>query len=236
MPNESTFVSGRLGLQGREVLRRIFAFLFWLFARVEIVGLEQVPRTGGHLITPNHLSRFDAALVFAALPQRRLVAFVADTYRRRAFFRWITEMIDVIWVNRGATGPSVIKAAVQVLRAGHLLGLAPEGTRSPTHQLQTGKTGAAFLALTANVPLIPVAVTNTEHLGVAMKRWHRIPIRIEFGKPYTLPPPPTRRPDEAHLETCTTEIMCRIAALLPPEYRGVYADHPRTQALLIDDC
>jgi 1-acyl-sn-glycerol-3-phosphate acyltransferase len=84
----------------------------------------------------------------------------------------------------------------------------------------------------ADVPIVPVVVINTEHLSAAMKRLRRIPLTVRFGKPYKLPPVPTRRPDEAHLEACTTEIMCRIATLMPVEYRGVYADHPRVKELL----
>jgi 1-acyl-sn-glycerol-3-phosphate acyltransferase len=84
----------------------------------------------------------------------------------------------------------------------------------------------------ADVPIVPVAVTNTQQLGAAMLRWDRIPLTVTFGKPYKLPPAPHGRLNEAHLEFCTTEIMCRIAALLPPEYRGVYAGHPRVAELL----
>lgn len=233
---EPTFVKGRMPPAGLTLLRRIIGFLFWIFARVTVQGVENVPTTSGCLITMNHLSRFDAPLVFVMLSSRALTALVADTYRPQLFFRWIVEMVDVIWVKRGAITPSTIKAAVRALREGRITGIAPEGTRSQnTHALQPGKTGAAFLALMADVPIVPVVVTNTEHLGAAMKRWHRIPLTVTFGEAYKLPPSPSGRPDEPHLEACTTEIMCRIAALLPPEYRGVYADHPRTMELLAAD-
>jgi 1-acyl-sn-glycerol-3-phosphate acyltransferase len=235
-PPEPTFVKGRLPPIGLTLLRRFIGFLFWIFARVTVRGLENVPSTSGCLMTMNHVSRFDAPLVFVVLSSRTLTALVADTYRPQPFFRWMVEMVDVIWVKRGAITPTTIKAAVRALREGRITGIAPEGTRSQdTHALQPGKTGAAFLALMADVPIVPVVVTNTEHLGAAMKRLYRIPLTVTFGKAYKLPPSPSGRPDEAHLETCTTEIMCRIAALLPSEYRGVYADHPRVSELLTGD-
>lgn len=227
------FVPGRLSPQGREMLRRIFAFLFWIFSRVTICGLENLPE-GGFLLTPNHLSRFDAPLVFVALKGRNPTAFVADTYRRRPFFRWIVGMVDVIWVNRGATSPSVIKAALRALQTGRVLGVAPEGTRSRTHTLMHGKTGAAFLAHTTHATIVPVAIINTEHIARNMWRLNRIPVTVRFGPPFQLPPP-AQRANAEYLEACTVEIMCRIAALLPPEYRGAYADHPRTKELLTAD-
>lgn len=234
MPTEPAFVPGRLSPRGIEVLRRIIEALFRIFTRVEIRDVENVPVGSGCLLTPNHLSRFDPPLVFIALPGRKLAALVADSYRPNPFFYSVVSLVDVIWVHRGATSPSTIKAAVRALRGGHMLGISPEGTRSRTHALQTAKTGAAFLALSSGAPVVPVAITNTEKVGGALLRLRRIPVTVTFGKPFTLPPSPSGRPSEAHLEACTTEIMCRIAALLPPQYRGVYAEHPRLKELLAD--
>jgi 1-acyl-sn-glycerol-3-phosphate acyltransferase len=111
--------------------------------------------------------------------------------------------------------------------------VAPEGTRSLTGGLLPGKTGAAFLALSAGVPVVPVAITGTEKVARALLRLRRAPLSITYGQPLWLGTPGQReRADQARLEAGTTEIMCRIAAMLPPEYRGVYADHPRVKELL----
>jgi 1-acyl-sn-glycerol-3-phosphate acyltransferase len=228
--SEPVFVRGRLSPRGVDRLRALLRLAFAVFVDVEVRGLERLP-AGGCLMCPNHLSRFDAPLVFSALRGRAVTAFAADTYRPQPFFRWILENVDVIWVHRGAITPSTLKAAIQVLRAGRLLGVAPEGTRSPTHALQMGKAGAAALALAAGVPVVPLAITNTENLGASIKRLRRIRLTLTFGEPFTLPPPaPGQRAEK--LDEYTAEIMCRIAALLPPPYRGVYADHPRLRELL----
>ena len=233
MADQPIFVRGRLPPWGRELFRGTLATLFTILTRLEVRGLERLPASGGFIVSPNHLSYFDAPLMFSLLKGRKLTAFAADTYRRYVFFRWIVETIDTIWVRRGAIPPSTLKLALRALREGNVLGLAPEGTRSPTHALQTGKTGAAFLAMMTGAPIVPVAITNTEKVGAALKRFRRIRVTITFGEPFTLPEPP-RHEREAILEAYTTEIMCRIAALLPEAYRGVYAEHPRLKELLTE--
>lgn len=229
------YVPGRLSPRDADRLRAFFRFLFSLYARVEVRGRENLPASGGFIVCINHLSRLDAPLVFGCLDGRRVTAFAADTYRPNPFFKLILESVDVIWVHRGAIGPSTLKAALQALRAGRVLGVAPEGTRSLTHALQVGKAGAASLAAAAGVPIVPAAITGTEHLHHALARFYplwrgRLPVSLEFGEPFTLPP--LGRGERAEkLDAYTDEIMCRIAALLPARYRGVYAGHPRLQAL-----
>lgn len=232
IPDKPVFVRGRLSDRGVIRLQRLFRALYGVFATVEVQGLEHLP-PGGVIITTNHNSRFDPPLIFCTLPQRKMTLFNADTYRRNPLIRWILELVDVIWVNRGATSPSTIKAALQALRSGRVLGIAPEGTRSTTGALIEGKTGAAFLALAAGVPIVPCALTGTERLGWAIRHLRRIPLTVTYGPAFYLAPPGERvRKDEQRLEAATTEIMCRLAALLPPAFRGVYADHPRVGELL----
>ncbi len=235
MPEQAVWVRGRLSPGGVAALQGLFRGLFTLFADVEIRGYENLP-PGGCLLCTNHLSRFDAPLGFVALGHRPLTAFAADTYRSHWFFRSVAECVDVIWVRRGAIGPSTIKAAIQAINAGRMLGVAPEGTRSLTRALQAGRAGAAALALATGAPIVPMVFTNTENLGAAMLRLRtpfrgRLPLTVTFGRPFQLPPV-ERHERAARLEEYTTEIMCRLAALLPAEYRGVYADHPRLIELL----
>ena len=225
------FVKGRYGPRGIENMRRLFVALFWPFALRVAYGLENVP-PGGVIMCPNHLSRFDPPLVFSYLANRKTTVFNADTYRSSRFFRFVMESMDVIWVNRGNIGPSVIKAAVKTLREGSILGVAPEGTRSKTGALQEGNTGAVFMAYASGVPIVPVAVTNTDKLVPSIKKFKRITLTVTYGKPMYYKMEGRERPTSAQLEADTTELMCRMAAMLPARYRGVYAEHPRTLELL----
>jgi 1-acyl-sn-glycerol-3-phosphate acyltransferase len=109
--------------------------------------------------------------------------------------------------------------------------MAPEGTRSETGALARAKTGVAFLAHKTNALIVPLALIGTEKIAPALKRLRRARVTLRIGEPYTLPPlDETNR--SAGLRANTDEVMCRIAALLPPEYRGIYTDHPRLKELL----
>jgi 1-acyl-sn-glycerol-3-phosphate acyltransferase len=100
-------------------------------------------------------------------------------------------------------------------------------------QLQPGKPGAAYLAAKTGVPIIPMSIVGTEDKEVVrrLRRFRRLDITIRVGEPFSLPPMPRQNRDE-FLRQSTDKMMCRIAVLLPPKYRGVYADHPKLQELL----
>jgi 1-acyl-sn-glycerol-3-phosphate acyltransferase len=231
MADEPVFVRGWMSPGGVEFMRGLFRALINGLTHVEAHGLENI-QPGGQIISPNHLSVVDPPLVFIMLSHRKQTVFVADKHKR-SIFRPILTMVDCIWVNRGNTSPSAIKAAVRQLQAGSILGVAPEGTRSPTHALQQGKTGAVYLAYASGVPLVPTALTGCEKAIPSLFRLRRAKMTVTFGEPMIFGEPGRRtRPTPQQLEDGTTEVMCRIAAMLPPEYRGVYADHPRVRELL----
>jgi 1-acyl-sn-glycerol-3-phosphate acyltransferase len=232
MAEPEIMVQGWASKRGVERMRGLFRLMFRLLTRVEAYGLENIP-PGGLIVSPNHLSSVDPPLIFIMLPGRKQTVFVADKYIHHWFFRPVMTMVDCIWVHRGATPPSTIKAAVRALQGGSVLGVAPEGTRSPTHALQEGKTGAVYLAYAAGVPIVPAALVGTEKAIPSALHLKRARLTVTFGDPIHFGEPGKRtRPTTQQLEDGTTEVMCRIAAMLPPEYRGVYADHPRLKELL----
>ncbi len=201
-------------------LVKILSVLYNLISRVEIVGAEKIPREGGVIIAINHLGRLDTPLVAIASP-RKITPFGAIKYRSWPVFRQIMEAANVIWVHRGEFDRESLQKSLEVLRLGGALGIAPEGTRSPTRALQRGKEGVAYLASRADVPIVPAGITGTERLKDDLGHLRRMHMRIVFGEPFRLPKGRLR--GEA-LAEATDLIMRRIAALLPPEYRGVYAE------------
>ena len=129
----------------------------------------------------------------------------------------------VLGVRRGAADLEAFRAAKRVLDDGHVLGVFPEGTRSPTGALQEAKDGLAILALRTGAPILPVGLANTDRFWPRGKR-------LQFGGSVTMRVGPTFTLEEATKGldrrkaqgAATDEIMGRIAALLPPRQRGMY--------------
>jgi 1-acyl-sn-glycerol-3-phosphate acyltransferase len=224
-PNKVTMLLKIIRLVSRIILR--------LIANIETIGDELIPQTGGCIVASNHLGRLDALLAIVLTDRPDVVLMIAEKYQNYAFWRWVARELDALWLNRYEADFHALRQVHKRLRQGELLAMAPEGTRSSTGALIPGKPGAAYLAAKAGVPVVPVALTGTED-GVVkerLRRLRRLHIRVEAGPPFTLPPMP-RQGRDAYLQAHTDEIMCRIAAMLPPSYRGIYTDHPRLQDLL----
>jgi 1-acyl-sn-glycerol-3-phosphate acyltransferase len=202
-------------------LYAVISILSRLLARVEVKGQEHFPKTGPLLLMTNHLHMLDAPLVFYVIP-RRPVVFAADSWRKAPFLGWFLDVFgDAIWVARGQADRSALGQALTVLRSGGLLGIAPEGTRSRTGGLGQGYTGVAFLATRAPAPILPVAIFGQEKAFSYWKRLRRVPVQIRFGSLVHLPQGHIRT---AQLEELTDQLMLTLASMLPPEYRGIYAD------------
>jgi 1-acyl-sn-glycerol-3-phosphate acyltransferase len=205
--------------------------LLALFARLEVSGLEHIPATGGGLLILNHLSIIDPALIYAVQKRDKVTGLVASDYRARPVERFFVESAGAIWLRRGASDRDALRVALRLLDDGWLVGVAPEGTRSRTHALTPGKRGPAFLAHYARAPIYPAGITGTDTCWQSLKRLRRPLISVRFGAPFRLPEhePGNHR---QQLEESTRLMMCHIAALVPPENRGVYADDPRIQILI----
>lgn len=215
----------------RKVLRVIIQIIFHLLARIEATGMENIPTQGAAILATNHLGRLDAALVFIQLDRQDVTGLVAEKYEKRIFFRWLISIVGGIWIDRQAADLGALRKALAHLRQGGMLGIAPEGTRSTTGAMMLAKPGIAYLVDKAKAPVIPIAITGTEKIWRELARLRRPRITIHFGEPLILPPIDHHNRNES-MQRNTDEIVCQIAAMLPPAYRGVYADHPRLKELL----
>ena len=195
------------------------------FGRIEVVGRENVPPYGPLIIAPNHQSNADpGVLVYAIsrplwwMAKRQLFSNPLNAYFMRA--------VHVHPIDRDGRDLEALAWAQETLAADRALVLFPQGTRSPG-ALTEGSDGATYIALRSGAPILPVAITGTERIrGVAKIAFHFQRLRVVIGEPFTLPVMEGRLEREV-LHSLTDQVMERIAALLPPEYRGVYAG-PKT--------
>ncbi len=201
--------------------------------RPTIRGTENVPPTGGVILASNHLSFIDSFAIPLAAP--RQVHFLAkDDYFtgtgiRGAVSREVFEGLGAIPVDRRSSraAQESLDAALAVLRKGDAFGIYPEGTRSRDGRLYRGRTGVGFLALTAKVPVVPVALTGTQDIQPVDARFPRLAkVSVTFGKPMNF----TRRyagvPQGRARREVTDEIMDAIAALSGQRRASDYNEIP----------
>jgi 1-acyl-sn-glycerol-3-phosphate acyltransferase len=207
--------------------KRAIAGLFRLLAPVDVHGLENIPKTGPVLLAVNHLSMLDIPVLLTILP-RRGVCIATDSMRKHAWVRWFLDIGDTIWVRRGKADQDALINGLTVLRAGGLLGLAPEGTRSRTGGLMRGQTGVAYLAAEAPAPILPVAAYGQERILGNLRRLRRTHVHVRVGSLITVAP---GEKTAARLQHETERVMTALADLLPPGYRGVYGNGERPEEL-----
>lgn len=214
------------------VTRRLSRGLLNTIGNIEIIGSIDYPE-GAFIVTGNHVGRLEVFLVLMLTDRNDIVLLLADKYKEYAFWRYIARQLDAIWVDREDADFHAMREVLKRLKQGEVLAMAPEGTRSPTEALIEGKPGAAYLAAKSGASILPVGIVGTEDRVVKgnLKQFKKLDITARVGKPYKLPPM-DRGDRDGYLQAQTDEIMCQIAALLPPDHRGVYSDHPRLFEIL----
>jgi 1-acyl-sn-glycerol-3-phosphate acyltransferase len=218
--------------------------LYWLLKRVVLgpllrlvyrpwaEGTEHVPREGAAILAGNHLTVVDS--FFMPLVLDRKVSFLAksDYFEGRGIRggvkRWFFGGTGNVPVDRsgGEASQAAVRKALEILAAGDLLGIYPEGTRSPDGRLYRGKTGVARMALEAQVPVIPVAMIGTAEMqppGTLIPKIKRTGPGIRFGKPLDFSRYAGMDADRYVLRSVTDEIMYALMELSGQEYVDEYA-------------
>jgi len=215
------------------LLRLLIRVLLKLIARVEIRGKENAPLKGGMILASNHIGILDIIMVYFAIDRTDLFIPVAEKWEKIGWIRWLGRQLNFLFIDRFNPDLKAMRRMIALMEDGKCLVIAPEGTRSRVGSLIEGKPGVAYLAARSGFPVVPVAITGTEDKAVLenLKRLRKSTITLTGGEPFITPPLPNKNRNEA-LQKYTDEIMCRIAALLPERYRGVYAGHPRLKELL----
>jgi 1-acyl-sn-glycerol-3-phosphate acyltransferase len=206
----------------RAFARGLCRVVIALCTRRMVEGLENFPRHGPALVVINHLGDADAPLLVGSLPVALDALGKIEMYDFPVLGR-LMDWYGVIWLHRGLPDRRAIRAAMQGFSEGRIILIAPEGRYSLIGGLEEGSSGAAYLALKADVSIFPVVVTGTEneHVYGHLKRLQRAPVGLKVGKAFRLDRGTDRR---RLLKEATRQIMQHLAALLPAEYRGAYGD------------
>lgn len=203
-------------LISRLILRPLFLLVF----RPRIQGRENVPDTGPFIIASNHLSFIDSMAIPLMSPRRvgylaKAEYFTGSGIRGWFIKTWFTAL-GALPVQRHThrAAQEALDTAMTVLRAGGGFGIYPEGTRSRDGRLARGKTGVAWLALTADCPVVPVGIMGTDRIqpiGASWPRPHRF--SIVFGPPLTFPEHRGQARSNRSRRAVTDTIMEAIAEL-----------------------
>jgi 1-acyl-sn-glycerol-3-phosphate acyltransferase len=164
----------------------IARFIWKLYFRLRVVGCENIPHDGAHIIVANHTSFLDPLLICTVVP--RIIHYI--TY---AFFyyhpaiHWYCSRVHCIPIKKDGNDISALKKALRCLKQGELVGIFPEGARSETGELSQGEPGVALIALKAKVPILPVGIQGAyEAFPKGSKFPKPVPITVTFGKPFFL--------------------------------------------------
>jgi 1-acyl-sn-glycerol-3-phosphate acyltransferase len=210
-----------------------------LLFRPKVEGLEHVPAAGAAILASNHLSFSDS--VFLPLMVRRKITFLAKSeyFTGRGVKGWLSRLfflgVGAVPIDRasGSAAQAALDTGMRVLAEGRLLGIYPEGTRSPDGLLYRGKTGVARMALEARVPVIPCAMLNTHEIQPIGKKIPKVmPVRIKIGAPLDFSRYEGLAGDRFIERSMTDEIMYELMQLSGQRYVDVYAAKVKAEALV----
>ncbi|MBI1792588.1 MAG: 1-acyl-sn-glycerol-3-phosphate acyltransferase [Chloroflexi bacterium] len=209
----------------RIILKMIVQLIFRIASRVKMTGLENIPHGRTYMVAANHVSIFDPPLALAFWPEMLEAIGASDAFFK-PFQGELLRFYGAIPVHRGEIDRELIETMLAILRSGRPLMIAPEGTRSHVTAMQRAKPGVGYILNEAGVPILPVAIIGTTaNIAKSAMRFQRPLLEIRIGRPIQLPPIEGRGAERRAARQRNADIVMRhIAGLLPPEYRGVYAD------------
>ncbi len=203
--------------------------VFRLLGRWEAHGRENVPQTGGAVIAANHVSYLDPPAVGAGLKRNCYYMGKKELFKIPIFAQLI-RLCGCFPVDRDKQDKKAVRTAVQLLKAGNLLAIFPEGGRSPDGTLQQAGIGAALIANRAGVPIVPAVVRGTYQALPTGAKWpRRADISVTYGRPMPSTSPDGKKANKRRLQEITDRLMAEIARM-QAEGLAEAEDQPGTRA------
>ena len=217
------------------VLKAILKPLMRGLYRIRVEGTENIPEDGCGIIAANHVSFLDSFFIPLVVKRRRMTYLAKADYFKSWKTRWFFKGVGQISCERegGKKSQQSLEIALEVLAEGNLLGIYPEGTRSPDGHLHRARTGVARLALASGAVVVPCGVFGTEEVMPKNAKIPRLTGRptvvVRFGRPLDFSRYAGQERDRYVLRSISDEIMFEIMQLSGQEYKDEYAS--RSSAL-----
>jgi len=196
----------------------------YLVGLFRVVGAENVSATGPLIVCPSHSGTLDPPMVPAFTPRSDSWSMAKSEYFKGGILEVLFRWYHAFPVVRHTADRAALKRSFDLLKAGHVLIIYPEGTRVESGVLANPEPGAGFLAQKAGCPVVPVGLSGTRECLPKGAHWpRRVPVSITFGKPFVVA---SKRPDGTRVshQEAADAIMVEIAALLPANQRGAFSD------------
>lgn len=200
-----------------------FKGLTSLLCRIDDAELEKVPQKGPLIIFTNHVNLLEIPILYTHLQPRRVHGMLLAERWKLPVLNWALDVSETIPLHRGEADITAVRKGLEYLQNGEMLVIAPEGTRSHDGRLGLARPGVVLLALHSRVLLLPVAYFGAEKYKENLRKLRRADFHIRVGKPFHLETG-GEKVTGAVRQHMLDEMMVQLAAILPPEYRGVYAD------------
>jgi len=211
-------------------MKPVHSFVSWVIrvgtsvpCRIERSRLAQVKARGPLILAVNHINSLEVPLLFAHLQPRKIIGLAKIETWNSKLMGWLFDLWDAIPVRRGEADLEAIRRCLDVLKAGDILAVAPEGTRSYNGRLLHAQPGIVLIALRSGAPILPMAHWGGEDFGANLKKLKRTDFHIRVGKLFYLDAKGEKVNGEIR-QAMADEIMSQIAALMPEDYRGEYAN------------
>ncbi len=194
-----------------------------LICRIDDEQLARVPERGPLILVGNHVNLIEIPILYTRLQPRPVTGLVLARRWDKFWTRWLLEVAGAIPLRRGEADIAAFRMAEEMLASGYIISIAPEGTRSGDGCLSKAHAGVVSLALHSRAPLLPVVFFGGESYVHNLLRLQRTDFHIVVGQPFYLNPRGEKVTRQIR-QQILNEIMYQLATLLPPKYRGVYAD------------
>jgi len=212
--------------RARRIMHPLLRAVVPSFCKVEVSGLENVPRHGRTCLMINHVSYLDPIVVTVSIPFRHTISLSKVENFSIPVAGWFLRQWGHYPIHRGEYDRKALMQTIELLKSEQLVLMAPEGTRHPGG-MQRAKEGMAYVVTKADAVIVPAAICGAEDWRRRLKRFRRAYAKVVFGAPFRLRTDGRRRIPRAELSEMTEQAMHQLALTIPEEYahlRGFYSD------------